>query len=194
MFKGMEDMKIDSQLTQEEMHAILTEVKDLSNESDGFIKCWISDANPANFYALFNKTKAVKPFSGTSEWTFKKSDLENKRNIAMKYTESIETKLASKGVDLSECRVTCYKEEADLEDGTYLEAIRDTILITFTDTEPQAIRRLKYINELEEEIKYLCVVEPDCTVIPIQTFRGRTYELPAESLLQAVQEVVLGTY
>lgn len=90
------------------------------------VKCWVSDSTPAHFYALFNKTIAVKPLIGTDEWTFKKTELENLNDIGKKYAGSIEAKLASRGLEDETHRVVCYHIDYD---GN--KVIRDIKLISF---------------------------------------------------------------
>lgn len=84
LFKGMKDVNITPPFSEEELEDIIIKLCQISGENNGFVKLWISDADPANFYAIFNKTVASKPLVGTSEWSFSKTLLDQLNCIGMK--------------------------------------------------------------------------------------------------------------
>ena len=89
-------MRIEYPFAQETASEVIIKLCEFAGHKDGMVKIWIWDGTPSQFYALFNKTVATKPVIGTAEWTFQKDELVKLNTIAMKYTDSIEVKLASK--------------------------------------------------------------------------------------------------
>ena len=84
LFKGMKDVNITPPFSENELEDIIIKLWQISGEKNGFVKLWISDAEPAHFYAIFNRTIASKPLVGASEWTFNKTFLDMLNFIGQK--------------------------------------------------------------------------------------------------------------
>ena len=97
MYKGMSDFGITPPLTEEEAKEAIINLCKFAGLKDGTVKCWACDGNPSKFFALFNQTVGQKPLVGTSEWTFKRDDLDEIIAVGKRNTDNIEVKLVARG-------------------------------------------------------------------------------------------------
>lgn len=92
----MKTIQIEPPFSEDKAKEVIIKLCEIAGHKDGMVKVWISDASPAKFYAVFNKTISKKPLEGTDEWTFKREELDEIDRIGQKGTENIEIKLANK--------------------------------------------------------------------------------------------------